>query len=308
MKDLEVRQLRYFVAVAEDLHFGRAAARLDMAQPPLSRAIRDLERLLGVQLLERTTRHVSLTAAGDVLLQDARIALDAVAAAGRRASNAGRSVPTLRLALKADYDMGLLPRMLAAYEQQRGALAVELVLGGLGDQVLALRDGRADVALVPTPFEAEGLDSEPVLTEERVVALAANDPLAARSLLRLSDLEGRVLPDGSAADAGVHATPYEGRPGEDHLHRLDLAQIFNLVELGSIVWFPPSSIALRHHRPGVAYRPVSDLPSTTLTLAWPAESRSRAVARFVRAAAGVVAETESGPVDSAERAPAVSVG
>src|SRR4051794_24577602 len=115
MDDLEVRQLRYFVAVAEELHFGRAATRLGMAQPPLSRAIRTIERQLGVRLLERTTRQVALTPAGETLLRDAHRALDAVAAAGRRARHAGRSTPALRLALKADYDAGLLPRILAAY-------------------------------------------------------------------------------------------------------------------------------------------------------------------------------------------------
>src|SRR6185312_12194252 len=90
---VETRELRYFVAVAEELHFGRAAERLAMAQPPLSRAIRDLERQLGVRLFERTTRQVSLTPAGEVLLRDARTALDAVSAAGRRAQQAGRVTP-----------------------------------------------------------------------------------------------------------------------------------------------------------------------------------------------------------------------
>src|SRR3954453_16468079 len=103
MNDLETRQLRYFVAVAEERHFGRAAGRLGMAQPPLSRAIRELERQLGVQLLVRTTRQVTLTPAGAALLDDARVALDAVAAAERRARHAGQPVPALRLALKADY-------------------------------------------------------------------------------------------------------------------------------------------------------------------------------------------------------------
>src|SRR3954467_6846865 len=98
MSDLEVRQLRYFIAVAEELHFGRAAERLAMAQPPLSRAIRDLERQLGVDLFVRTTRQVALTPTGETLLIDARVALDAVAAAAQRARRAGRPEQGLRLA------------------------------------------------------------------------------------------------------------------------------------------------------------------------------------------------------------------
>src|SRR5437879_2610806 len=127
MSDLETRQLRYFLAVAEELHFGRAAERLGMAQPPLSRAIRELERQLGVALLERTTRQVRLTAAGKVLLRDARTALDAVSAADQRARCAGTPSPRLRLALKADLDGGLLPQILDAYADEAQALPIELV-------------------------------------------------------------------------------------------------------------------------------------------------------------------------------------
>src|ERR1700761_4500990 len=115
MNDLEVRQLRYFVAVAEQLHFGRAAEQLRMAQPALSRAIRHLERQLGVTLLERTTRQVRLTKPGEVLLRDARTALEAVTAAAHRAQQAGSSSPRLRGALKADVDGGLLSQILDAY-------------------------------------------------------------------------------------------------------------------------------------------------------------------------------------------------
>ncbi|MFG1688817.1 LysR family transcriptional regulator [Nonomuraea sp. NPDC049269] len=215
MNDLEVRQLRYFVAVAEELHFGRAAERLGMAQPPLSRAIRTLERRVGVRLLERTTRHVALTTAGEVFLRDARTALDAVTAAGRRARHAGRSEPRLRLALKADHDAGLLPPILAAYRGEEAALAVELVLGGRDEQAPALRDGRADVALLTGPFDGRGLDQLPLLTEPRLVALAAADPLAARSHLRLADLTGRKLPSGAPADQGGFPPPHAATAQSD---------------------------------------------------------------------------------------------
>ncbi|GAB2899231.1 LysR family transcriptional regulator [Streptomyces mayteni] len=289
MDDLEVRQLRYFVAVAEELHFGRAALRLGMAQPPLSRAIRDLERRLGVRLLERTTRHVSLTPAGEVLLRDARTALDAVAAAGRRARHAGRPAPGLRLALKADYDGGLLPRILAAYRHEAAALPVELVLVGRGEQLPALCEGRADVALLPVPLaDGRGLDVEPLLTEPRLVALAATDPLADRPRLRVADLAGRPLPDGTPADRdGRPPTDVPSPLAEAPPRRLDLAQIFSLIELGSIVWFPPASVARRHPRPGVVYRTVDDLGPITLALAWPQDSRSPAVAALVRTATSV---------------------
>ncbi|WP_415830125.1 LysR family transcriptional regulator, partial [Kibdelosporangium persicum] len=238
MSDPEARQLRYFVAVAEELHFGRAAERLGMAQPPLSRAIRELEGQLGVPLLERTTRQVSLTPAGTVFLRDARIALDAITAAARRARHAGQPKPTLRVALKADYDAGLLPRVLATYQREEASLPVEILMGGRGEQVPALHDGRADVALLPAPFDDRGLDHEPLLTEARLVALAATDPLVARPSLCLADLAGRELPDGTPADD-------EASGPRGKRTNLDLAQIFNLVELGSAVWFPPASVARR---------------------------------------------------------------
>ena len=285
MSDLEVRQLRYFVAVAEELHFGRAAERLAMAQPPLSRAIRDLERQLGVQLFERTTRQVSLTPAGEVLLRDARTALDAVSAAGRRAQHAGRVVPALRLALKADYDAGLLPEILAAYQEEPAALPVEVQLGGRGDQIPPLHDGRADIAMLPLPFETQGLDVETMLTEPRVVALAATDPLAAHTSLRLADLRGRDLPDGTAAERGGLVPP---PPGWQPVGR-DIAQIFTMIALGSIVFYVPSSLASRQPRPDIAYRPVVDLAPSTLMLAWPQATRSPAVAAFVRVATAVAA-------------------
>ncbi|MFC7623137.1 LysR family transcriptional regulator [Microlunatus sp. GCM10028923] len=292
MSDLEVRELRYFVAVAEELHFGRAAERLGMAQPPLSRAIGRLERRLEVSLFRRTTREVSLTPAGESLLADARIALDAVAAAERRTRNLGRPTPSLRVAFKADFDAGLLPAILEAFEREPAARPVELIMGGRGDQVRALRTGTADVAILPTPFDENGLDWEPLLTEPRLLAVAATDPLAGRGELRLADLAGRVLPDGWPADRGdqpVTGTtpPPSTVPGLSG--PLDLAQIFNLVALGRVVWFVPRSIVQRSPRPDIAYRVVADLPPTTLTVSWPRVTRDQAVAAFVRTAAEVAA-------------------
>jgi DNA-binding transcriptional LysR family regulator len=288
MNDLEVRQLRYFVAVAEELHFGRAAARLGMAQPPLSRAVRDIERQLGVRLLERTTRNVALTAAGETLLRDARHALDAVTAAARRARNAGLTTPALRLALKADFDAGLLPQIVAAYRREEAALPVEPLLGGRGEQVPALNDGRADVALLPTPFDPRGLDHEPLMTEPNLVALAATDPLTTKPELSLADFTGRKLPDGAPAELGPQ------RPDKGP-SRLDMTQIFNLIEIGTIVFFVPASVARRYTRPDIVYRTVTDLPLAGLAVAWPQDCRSPAVAAFVRAALSVASAADPIP-------------
>jgi DNA-binding transcriptional LysR family regulator len=276
MSELETRQLRYFVAVAEELHFGRAARRLGMAQPPLSRAIRELERQLGVRLLERTTRQVMLTPAGEVLLRDARTALDAVSAAAEHARHAGEHEPKLRLALKADIDGGLLPAILESYT----TLPVELVLGRIGEQEQALRDGHADVALLLGPLDSHGLDYEPLVPEPFVVGVAATDPLAARTSLRLADLAGRSVPGGSPADQGVAHSPGE----------FDLPRIFRLVELGEVVCFFPVSVARRYPRPEIAYLPVIDVEPGTVSVAWPRDSRSAAVAAFVQVAVAVAAE------------------
>jgi len=312
MNELETRQLRYFVAVAEELHFGRAAKRLGMAQPPLTRAIRELEHQLGVQLLERTTRRVTLTPVGEAFLRDARTALDAVSAAGRRARHAGEPTPTLRLALKADIDGGLLPQILGAYaqEEEEASLPVKLVLGRIGEQAQAVRDGHADIAMLLSPFDDRGLDSEPLLTEPALIAIAADDPLAARTSLRLADLAGWSLPDRSPADQGPASGPHgfsgahTRRPGVPKNASLtvdtaqeasDLPQIFKLVELGRIVCFFPASLTLRYPRSGIAYRRVEDLEPVTLSVAWPQYSRSTAVAAFVRAAVKVAAATQPEP-------------
>ena len=126
---VESRPLRYFVAVAEELNFARAAERLGIAGPALSRAIAQLEVRLGVRLLERSTRRVELTDAGVVLLDDARAALVALDAATQRAVRVAASGRRLVVAVKADHDGGLLEPAVTAYERSVGALPVEVLLG-----------------------------------------------------------------------------------------------------------------------------------------------------------------------------------
>lgn len=282
-EQLETRELRYFLAVGEELHIGRAAERLGMAQPPLSRAIQRLERRLGVALLDRTGRGVTLTPPGEVLLQEARAALDAVEAAARRTRRAGRRDPRLVLAMKPGGDAGLLPDILAAYRADPDSIEVEPLVCGIGEQEAILRDGRADVAFLQLPYDDPArLDYEELRTEGQVAVLPRDHPLADRPFLDLSNLDGQPMPrwPGMPADRG--AGP---------LVR-DSAQLFQLIRLGQTIAVLPESAGYRLPADLVAV-PVLDAPPTTVIIAWPHHSRSRPLATFVHTAATVAARRET---------------
>ncbi len=279
---METRELRYFVAVAEELHFGRAAQRLGIAQPPLSRAIRRLERRLGVTLLDRTGRTVTLTEAGAVLLRESRAALDAVAAAERRTRRAALAAtghPGLVLVTKAGASSELLSKLLDAYAAEPGAVTVDVLLCGPGEQERLLRDGRADVALLHRPFDsAAGFDTEELCTEGQVVVLPAGHPLTGRAHVRMADvtaLPGLPLPRWPRADG-----TYPDGAGP---RVRDAMQLYELIALGRASAVLPESCRANLRR-DLATVPVLDAPAVTTVIAWPPHSRSRALAGLVRAA------------------------
>lgn len=279
---MESRSLRYFVAVAEELNFSRAAERLGISAPPLSRAIRRLETDLGVRLFERTTHSVTLTPPGRVLLAEARIALDALHAAGRRAQRAADPEPKLVLAVKADGDAGLLEPILARYATEPGARPVTVRLSGWREQVRLLREGEADAALIYEPFDRTGLDAEPLAVEARLAALPAAHALAARDHLTLADLALPGVEPGRLDGLDRYLDTVVER------HRIaDLSQLLTLVELGEVVTLLPESVTTRYPRPGVVYRELPDTPPVTLSIAWPQQSRSTATAALIRAATAV---------------------
>ncbi|WP_433153721.1 LysR family transcriptional regulator [Actinomadura nitritigenes] len=272
----ESRALRYFVAVAEEGNFTRAAARLGIAGPALSRAIRNLEGELGVRLFERSTRVVELTEPGAVLLAHARPALEALDAAVRRAVRASAPDPGVLLAVKADADGGLLEDVLAAAAAEPDAGPVAVRLCGWREHTRLLRAGEADAALMFAPYDPDGIDADVVATEPRVAALPADHALAGASRVRLADLGigPEDVDERAERDIGEHGVR-------------DLAQLLALVGLGDAVTLLPGSVAVRYPRRAVAYVPVEDCPPASLVIAWPERSRSRAVAALVRAAVAV---------------------
>jgi DNA-binding transcriptional LysR family regulator len=279
MVELETRELEYFIMVADELHFGRAAVRLSIAQPALSKAIRRIEARLGVPLFVRSSRHVALTPAGEALREHGRHALNAVSAAVQSARHAGDAQAHLRLVLKAGGDAGLLSPILAKYAHQPDARRVDILFSGPADRDEFLRDGRADVGLLYAPFDdLDGLDHETLYTEERVVIVPADHRLAGRDSVLVSDLRGETLPRGRGIPEGDGTGPAVA----------DVVQMFHMITVGRMVAVLPRSL-VEPVPPGLACVPVTDAPPSRLVLAWNENDRRPLVASFVTAALALAA-------------------
>lgn len=283
MIELETRELEYFLAVADELHFGRAAVRLSIAQPALSKAIRRTETRLGVTLFVRSSRHVELTPAGEALREHGRHALNAVAAAARRARHAGDELAHLRLVLKPGGDAGLLSGMLAEYSHQPDARRVDVLFSGPLDRNEFLLDGRADVGLLYVPLDdLNGLAHETLLTENRVAIVPAGHRLTGQASVRLADLAGETLPrwkgipGGHAGDQGI---PRGGAGPEV----VDVIQMLQMIAVGQMIGVLPRSL-VEPVPPGLVCLPVTDAPPSSLVLAWNEQDRRPLVASFVAAA------------------------
>jgi DNA-binding transcriptional LysR family regulator len=274
MIELETRELEYFIAVADELHFGRAAVRLSIAQPALSKAIRRIETRLGVTLFVRSSRHVELTQAGQVLREHGRHALNAVSAAVQNARRAGDTQACLRLVLKPGGDAGLLSPILAEYAHQPDTRRVDILFSGPADRSDFLRDGRADVGLLYAPFdELDGLAHETLHIEDRVVIVPSGHRLAGHAAVRMSDLEGETLP------------PWKGIPGGGGTGPkvADALQLFHMITVGRMIGVLPRSL-VEPVPVGLVCVPVTDAPPSRLVLAWNGRDTRPLVASFVAAA------------------------
>ena len=187
---MELRHLRYFRAVAEELHFGRAAERLHIAQPPLSQQIRQLERELAVTLLVRTTRKVELTPAGETYLKRVVAILDAVDEAGWQAQRIAEGAEgQLAIGCVGSATYSLLPRLVRALREELPGVDVSVRGEMLAPaQITALLAGEIDLALLRPPIEQSGVLVETVRRDRLLAALPEGHPLAVRDELRVNDL------------------------------------------------------------------------------------------------------------------------
>jgi len=297
MDRLDLRLVEYFVAVAEELHFGRAAERLHIAQPSLSQQIRRLELQLGVVLLDRSSRRVELTPAGEVLLRDGRKLL----AQSRRTVDAVRSAgaPRLTVGFYGSAAIALLPDTLREFGERQPACAVtlrELPLGHLDD----ILNGDVDVAFTRLlPGQTE-LVTAVLLSEPRVVALPAAHRLAGRSSLTFADLSDEAFITNPVDQADGDQPPRWLTEQRRHKLRGRVAdratgvgEILTLVAAKRAVCLVPLTVARHYPRSDVSYVPVVDADPAVVSLAWRADSP--ALTPFIEAARRVASNRTDRP-------------
>ncbi|MGW5655691.1 LysR substrate-binding domain-containing protein [Streptomyces humi] len=272
--DLDLRKVRYFVAVAELLHFGRAAERLHIAQPVLSRQIRALEKDLGAELFVRDSHGVTLTGAGTQFLEDARPLLAAADGARRRAAQAARGRRRLVVGFRAGV---VVTRALRAFTAEHPDIEANARRVEWDDQEQLILDGTVDIAYVRQPIRPDGLELRPLYSEPRVAMLPDRHRLAGKQEISLADL------------AGEQWIRYnDPRPGDLPLRTIE--EKFECVAAGVAITMVPRSAAEQYSRPDIVYVPVVDAEPDRVLLAWAAGRRSPLVAAFAAAAVAVAAD------------------
>lgn len=268
---MELRQLRYFVAVAEELHFRRAAARLHISQPPLSQQIRRLEEELGCRLLERTRRRVELTAAGQAFLRDARAMLSEldVAVATARRIDTGQS-GLLRVSFVGSALLSIVPGAVQRFRAARPNVEIVLRERSTAEQLRALAAGVVDVGLVRPPIDADDrLHAELVMRERTIAAIPVDHELATLRRIPLRRLAAEPLVLFPREQAPGFHDLLTGRLAatgtSPHVvqHAPEMLTIIGLVAAGIGVSPVPASVA-RLALDGVTYRSLSGAPDTEL--------------------------------------------
>lgn len=311
MGDVEIRQVHYFVAVAEEGNFTRAAERLRMTQPALSRAILALERTVGVTLLLRTPKGVTLTSAGSAMLEEGRSLLAQAGNVTSRVRRAAEQQTSVTVS-GPGCDAALLDGMVRSYNEAVPAHPARMSVGTIDDQLGRLRSGQADIALWRGPLGGRGLSGVVLRRENVCVLLGAQHPLAGKDTLRIADLAGEPLlgwlgPGPQVGDPGLWPDGLPGTPGP---RVSDGLQMLAVVRLGQAVALAAQPSAGAGAPEGTVSIRLEDGPAVPLRLVWPEERATPAVRRFVR---HVVASFRAplgcgAPSDRAQALPATSRG
>jgi DNA-binding transcriptional LysR family regulator len=285
---MELRHLRYFVAVAEELHFGRAARRLHMSQPPLSQQVKRLEEELGVQLLHRTKRRVELTEAGEAFLGEASLALSQVEAAAEAARRAGRGeTGTLSVGFVGSAAYEVLPEVLKAFRGRYPDVEIRLEELTTAQQVRALGEGRIEVGFVRPPVGEESLAVETVLREPLVAVLPGDHSLSEQEGVSLGALAEepfvmtprRLGP--SFYDRIVGACREAGFSPRVVQEAIQMQTIIGMVAAGIGVALVPASES-NLTRKGVVYKPIQDEGlEVELAMVWAPEGSSPTLRAFL---------------------------
>jgi DNA-binding transcriptional LysR family regulator len=290
---IDLRKLRYFVEVAENLHFGRAAEHLYVAQPALSRQIRKLEESLGVELFIRSSRKVELTAAGRSLLKDGKSLLAATVATRDRTRGIAQDGNTLTVG----FSLGdPVVKVACAFARIRHDVTINPVRVYWADQTDALVTGRVDVTFARFPITAEGVTFRPLFASPRVALLPGGHPLAGCTEVSIMDLadEPVVRHRGATEEWERHhncdprPNGARSKPGP---YADNVEEILGLVGIGRAISFlPASAAATLSLLPEVIPVAVSDAPPTQIGLAWRMRSERDSIQGFVKACESVNAE------------------
>jgi DNA-binding transcriptional LysR family regulator len=292
---MDLRRLRYFVAVAEELHFGRAAARLHLSQPPLSRSIRELEAELGCALLIRSARGVTLTEPGRVLFDEARellrqadlAKLRTQAVAAPRTITVGAMSGVLGRASLASG-----PRFRETLLRTRPDVRVEFRGFGITDPASCVRSGEVDIALTRLPFDREGIATLTLYHEALVAPLCTGDELASRNSVHVGELRRRSWFRLSTETDRSWLRFWSGTPdddGEDLIVGTGPAVSTVTECLHSVIWQDatgvlPASVVEHFAVPGVDYVPVVGYPRSDVVLAWRRDRTDSLIRAAVEAA------------------------
>lgn len=290
--DLDLRKLRYFAAVADELHFGHAAERLHIAQPVLSRQIRELERELDATLFTRTNKRVQLTDAGRQLLDDARPLLAFSQAALRRVRRAHAALLSLTIGFAAG--VRIAP-VVQALEARHPDVQIELRQIPWQEQAETLRDGTFDVGFVRRPIDEEGLTLIPFLSEPRLALLSIHHPLAEMQSLSIAQLSDDPVvvhraPAPAFTFANIKPRP-DGRTQRQGPVAATMEEKLEHVAAGHAIAFAPASVAMTYAHPGIVCIPVTDISPSEVCIARRSGVSSPLIDEFIELAKSINRQT-----------------